>query len=161
MDSNHELSPNMWQSTIWTYDGIIYWSIYVSLGMAELISMHILSICTGYKDLLIKVWSWKEKILSIVWQDTIDPLTHICLSKLTTIGSDNGLLPGWCQATNLSEIIIENYKFSFKRMHLKMPSGKWWSFCLVINVLMCRLFIWQNIDPTLSKDLKCFKWECF
>ena len=24
--------------------------------------------------------------------------THICDSKLSTIGSDNGLLPGWCQA---------------------------------------------------------------
>ena len=25
-------------------------------------------------------------------------VTHICVSKLTSIGSDNGLAPGWCQA---------------------------------------------------------------
>ena len=24
-------------------------------------------------------------------------VTHICVSKLTIIGSDNGLVPGWCQ----------------------------------------------------------------
>ena len=61
---------------------------------------------------------------------------HICISKLTTIGSDNGLLTGrrqaiiWINAgimligplgTNFSEILI--HTFSFKKMHLKMLSG--------------------------------------
>ena len=68
----------------------------------------------------------------------------------TIIGSDNGLLPGWHQAiiwtnagvlltgllgTNLSEILIEIYTFSFKKMHLKMLLGKWQPFCLGLNVL--------------------------
>ena len=73
-----------------------------------------------------------------------------CVSKLTTIDSDNGLSPGRRQAiicinagilligplgANLSEIFIEIYTFSFKKMHLKMSSGKWWSFSLDLNVL--------------------------
>ena len=62
-------------------------------------------------------------------------VTHICVSKLTTIGSDNGLLPGRRQAiiwtnvgilligplgTNFSENLIEIYTFSFRKMHLKI-----------------------------------------
>ena len=77
-------------------------------------------------------------------------VTHICVSKLTVIGSDNGLSPGrrqaiiWTNAgilligpleTNFSQILIEIYKFSFKKMHLKMSSGKWRPFCLGPNVL--------------------------
>ena len=75
--------------------------------------------------------------------------TYICVSKLTSIGSDTDLLPGWCQAiiltnagilfvgpmeTNFSEIIIKIYTFSFKKIHLKMSSGKCWPFCLSLNV---------------------------
>ena len=67
-------------------------------------------------------------------------VTHICISKLASIGSDNGLSPGWRQAiiwtnvgilligplgTNFSEILIEIHTFSFRKMHLKMSSGKW------------------------------------
>ena len=76
--------------------------------------------------------------------------THICVSKLTIICSDNGLSPGRSQAiiwtndgilligtlrTNFSEILIEIYIFSFKKMLLKMPSGKWRPFCLGLIVL--------------------------
>ena len=77
-------------------------------------------------------------------------VTHICVSKLTIIGSDNGLWPGrrqaiiWINAgilligplrTNLSEIDIEILTFSFKKMDLKMSSGKWRPFCPGLNVL--------------------------
>ena len=66
-------------------------------------------------------------------------VTHICISKVT-IGSDNGLSPGrrqaiiWTNAgvllvvplgTNFSEILIKIDIFSFKKMHLKISSGKW------------------------------------
>ena len=78
-------------------------------------------------------------------------VTHICVRKQTSIGSDNGLLPGrrqaiiWTNAgilsigplgTNFSEISIEIHILSFKKMHLKMSSGKWRPFCLGLNVLM-------------------------
>ena len=74
-------------------------------------------------------------------------MTHICVSKLTITGSDNGLSPGrriWTNpeilligplGTKFSEILIEIHTFSFNKMHLKMPSGKWRPFCLGINVL--------------------------
>ena len=77
--------------------------------------------------------------------------THICVSKLTIIGSDNGLSPGRRQAiiwnnaglllieslgTNSSEIAIGIQSFSFKKMHLNMSSAKWRPSCLGLNVLM-------------------------
>ena len=66
-------------------------------------------------------------------------VTHICVGKLTIIGSDNGLSPErrqamiWTSAgllligplgTNFSEILNGIQTFSFKKMHLKMSSGK-------------------------------------
>ena len=36
---------------------------------------------------------------------------------------------------NLSEILIEIYTFSFKKMHLKMSSENWRPFCPGLNVL--------------------------
>ena len=66
-------------------------------------------------------------------------VTHICVSKLTIIGPDNGLSPDrrqaiiWTNAgilligplgTNFSEISIEILTFSFKKMRLKLSSAK-------------------------------------
>ena len=80
-------------------------------------------------------------------------MTHICVSKLTTIGSDNGLLPGRCWAiiwtnvavlssgslkTNFSEILIEILTFSLKKMQLKMTPAKWRPFCLCLNMLIVK-----------------------
>ena len=77
-------------------------------------------------------------------------VTHICVSKLTIIGSDNGLSPDrrqtiiWTNAgilfigplgTKFSEILILIKIFSFKKMYLKMSSGKWRPSCLGLNVL--------------------------
>ena len=77
--------------------------------------------------------------------------THVCVGKLTIIGSDNGLSPGrrqaiiWTNAgillirpwgTNFSENFIRNQIFSFKKMHLKMSSAKWRPVYLGLNVLL-------------------------
>ena len=77
-------------------------------------------------------------------------VTHICVSKLTTIGSDNGLSPDrrqaiiWTNAgilligplgTNPSQIGMGIQTFSFKKMDLKVSSAKWRPFCLGLNVL--------------------------
>ena len=77
-------------------------------------------------------------------------VTHICVSKLTIIGSDNGLSPDrrqaiiWTNAgllligplgTNFSEILIEILTFSFEKMRLKVSSAKRRPFCLGLNVL--------------------------
>ena len=76
---------------------------------------------------------------------------HICVSKLTIIGSDNGLSPRrrqaiiWTNAgilligpfgTKFSEISIEIVRVSFKKMRLKGSSAKWRPFCLGLNELM-------------------------
>ena len=77
-------------------------------------------------------------------------MTHICVGNLTIICSDNGLLPGRREAitwtnvgillirplgTNIIEMLIKINSFSFKKIHLKMSSGKWRPFCLSLNVL--------------------------
>ena len=77
-------------------------------------------------------------------------VTHICVSKLTIIGSDIGLSPDLCQAiiwtsagilligplgTNFSEILIEILTFSFKKMRLRVSSAKRRPFCLGLNGL--------------------------
>ena len=73
------------------------------------------------------------------------------ISKLTIIGADNGLSPGRCQAiiwtntgklllgplgTDFSEILIDIHTFSFRKMHLKMSSGKWRQLRFGLNVLI-------------------------
>ena len=66
-------------------------------------------------------------------------VTHICVSKLTVIGSDNALSPDrrqaiiWTNAgilligplgTNFNEILIEIKTFSLTNLHLKVSSAK-------------------------------------
>ena len=78
-------------------------------------------------------------------------MTHICVSKLIIIGSDNGLSPGrrqaiiWTNAgillnrtlgTNFSKILGEIHAFPFSKIHLKMSSAKWRLFGLSLNELM-------------------------
>ena len=101
-------------------------------------------------------------------------MLFICDSKLTIIGSDNGLLPGWHQAIiwtnarilligplgkNFDDILIEVYTFSLKKMHLKMLSGKWRPFCpglnvithwgLVMHIYMC-LPAWSSLVQVMA-----------
>ena len=104
-------------------------------------------------------------------------VTHICVSELTIIGSDNGLSPRRRQAiiwnnaglllieplgTNVSEISIGIQTFSFKKMHLNMSSGKWPPSCLGLNVL-----IWRHqviIEPMVTnhqQGLVVFTWAQF
>ena len=105
-------------------------------------------------------WDWlvERRLLSKLY--TTNPLTpwgrvmHICVSKLTITGSDNGLLPGQHQAiiwtnaaillikplaTNFNEILIEIHTFSFKKMCLKVSSAKWRPFCLGFNPLIMQV----------------------
>ena len=67
-------------------------------------------------------------------------VTNICVSRLTIIGSHNGLSPGQRQAiiwtnarillirslgTNFDEMLTKILTFSFMKMHLKVSSAKW------------------------------------
>ena len=93
-----------------------------------------------------------EAFVTIIHLTHCGRMTHICVGEQTIIGSDNGLTPDrrqaiiWTNAgilstgplgTNFSEILIETYTFSFKKMHLKMSSAKWRLFRLGLNVLAC------------------------
>ena len=84
--------------------------------------------------------------------------THICVGKLTIIGSENGLSPSWCQAIiwtsdgllsigplrkYFNEVLIKTQQFSMKKMHLKMSSEKQRLCCLGPNVLRpCKRASW-------------------
>ena len=97
-------------------------------------------------------------------------VTHICVSKLIIIGSDNGLSPERHQAiiwtiagilligtlgTNFSQILSEIHTFSFKKMHLKMSSAKWRQFRLGLNVirdhLMAAIVGWLYLEIYTSE----------
>ena len=100
-------------------------------------------------------------------------VTHICrcVSKLSIIGSDNGLSPGrrqaiiWTNArilliwplwTIFSEILIEINTFSFKKMHLKMSFGKWRPFHLGLNVLISTPGPTNYLNESLYHLFSCF-----
>ena len=91
--------------------------------------------------------------------------THICVSKLAIIGSDNGLSHSqrqtiiwidtgmmliWTWGTKFSEVLSEIQTFSLVKMHLKMSSGKWQQFCLGLNVLIS--FLLAKIDKGLCSS---------
>ena len=93
-------------------------------------------------------------------------MTHLCVSKLTTIGSDNDLSPGRRQAiiltivgillieplgTNFSEIWIEICTFSSKKMHLKMSFG---SLCLNVLKKSPHSFLGQWWPRSLMNKIK-------
>ena len=97
---------------------------------------------------------------------------YICISKLTIISSDNGLLPHKCQTiiwtndeillvgplgTNLSEILIEIQTFPFKKMHLKMSSENWQPNCLDLNVLIEHCFVVETFY--VSDEILCKWWN--
>ena len=103
--------------------------------------------CFFFKKRFRKLWPFYSGLYVLThWGQA----THICVSKLTIIASDNGSAPGRRQAiiwndagilsighleTNFSEILMEILTFSFKKMHLKVSSAKWWPFRLCLNVL--------------------------
>ena len=105
-----------------------------------------------HHELINTLWSWPLIFVDSNKSVTLTHwgrVTHICVGKLTTIGSNNGLSPGRRQAiiwtiagilligplgTNFSEILIGIQTFSFTKMHLKMSSAKWRPF---VSASMC------------------------
>ena len=104
---------------------------------------HISSIC---------FWNSPRGIISECINSLRPSDVYIYVGKITTISSDNGLLPDWRQAiiwtnagilligplgTNFNEILLEIYTFSFTKMHLKMSSWKWRPF---VSASMCKQY---------------------
>ena len=125
--SDNGLSPRRCQAIIWTNAGIL---------LIRPLGAHHQAIRWTNDGLLLIHWG---------------RVTHICVGKLTIIGSDNDLSPGrrqaiiWTNAeillfgsleTIFSEILIRIQTFSFEKMHLEMPSAKWRPFHLGLNILI-------------------------
>ena len=153
---------------------------------------HVIATKPVDKSTLVYVMAWLCQATSITWAN-VDPdlchyvssirdvelthwgrVTHICVSKLTNIGSDNGLSPGRRQTiiwtndgilligplgTNFSEILIGIQTISFKKMHFKMSSGKWRSFCLGLNVLI--ITSWYNFTQFHISQMGCYNYVMY
>ena len=98
-------------------------------------------------------------------------VVSLYVGKLTIIGSDNGLSPSrrqaiiWTNAgilligplgTNFSEIVIKIYTFSFKKMHSKMSSGKWRSFCLGLMAVHDQCHACWQMTNHKDEFYRCF-----
>ena len=120
--------------------------------------------CTAFiRIILVKIlWSVLDILVRLLthW----GRVTHKCVGKLTSIGSDNDLSPDRRQAiiwnnagllligplgTKFSEILIKILTFSFTKMCLKVSSAKRRPFCLGPNVLI-RVIACQNMLPHKS-----------
>ena len=92
---------------------------------------------TDYRSKQFKLLSCFAAATSVIEFTHWGPVTHICASKLTVIGSDNGLSPGRLQAiiwtnaallligplwTNFSDILNKIHQFSFTNMLQKTSS---------------------------------------
>ena len=112
----------------------------------------------------LEIFRWK-RTFCCHWLTHWGRVTHICVSKLTIIGSDNGLSPGRRQAiiwTNAGLLLIRTLEthftgfwsevntFSLRKMRLIVPSWKWRPFCLGLNVLT------YNIYRAIGKSRSCF-----
>ena len=64
---------------------------------------------------------WMYRIVTGVTSDVGVPSTYLVVGPL---------------ATDFTETLIKFYAFPFKKMHLKMSSGKWRPFYLCLNVLL-------------------------
>ena len=142
-DSDNGLAPGWRQTIIWTSAGILligplgtnFSELFIAIHTSSCKKMH-LQMSSG---------KWRPFRLGLNVLTHWGRVTHICVSKLTIIGSDNGLSPGRRQAViwtnagilsigplgiNFSEMLIEIVAFSFRKLRFKMSSVKWRPFCL-------------------------------
>ena len=154
---------------------VVYSTVYSGVDQTKHQSSESLAFCEGNSPVPgqltsnaenVAIW-WDHQYLACQWPCHTLPInlhvthwgrvTHICVGKLTIIGSEYGLSPSRRQAivwTNagllssgtlriyFSEISIKTQQFSLKKMHLKMLSAKRRLCWLGPNVLshqICRL----------------------
>ena len=153
----------------------VRWGIYQNYGQNNTIMIQ-LSYCM---NLTADVFSFTKRETSLNLHEPIPHasnlthwgrVTHICVDNLTIIGPDNVLSPGrrqtviWTNAgilvigprgTNFSKILIGIQTSSFKKMHLKISSTKWFPLCLDLNVLSSASHVCSgDTAPTISTKTK-------
>ena len=84
---------------------------------------------------LLTLINWSLSFMRMDFNSLRPSGAYICVGNLTIIGSNAGILLIGPLGTNFIEMLIEIHTFSFKKIHLKMSSGKWGPFCLGLNVL--------------------------
>ena len=127
----------------WTYERTKFLCVKFRLGSAGEPSRLYAATATPFR-------TWRYQLIIKYCLTHWGRVTHICVSDLTSIGSDNGLSPGRRQAiiitnagillirhlgTSFSEFLATILIFSFKKMRLKVSSAKRRPFCLGLNVL--------------------------
>ena len=136
--SDNGLSPDRHQAIIWTNAGIL--SIW-PLGANQYICVIMSAMASQITSLTI--------VYSTVYSGA-DQRKHQSSASLAFVRGIhrwpvNSLHKGpvtrkmfpFDDVIMFSEISIEIPIFSFNKMHIKMSSGKWRSFCLGINMLIC------------------------
>ena len=98
-------------------------------------------------------------------------MAHICVGKLNTIGSANGLSPGWRRAiiwtnagkllirtlgTDFSEIISDIHTFPFKKKRLKMSSEKC---CHFVSASTCYSHPLHGVTGYAILVKHCYKFQ--
>ena len=82
---------------------------------------HLVAFCCGLLMIIEAEWRIYSKLTAIgIW---------------TIIWTNAGIVLIEPFGTNFSQILIEVYTFSARKMHFKTSSGKWRLFCLGLNVL--------------------------
>ena len=74
-------------------------------------------------------------------------VTHICVSKLTIIGSDNGLSPEQRQAiiwTNAGMLLIGALGTNFSEISIEIHQFFYSSKCIRICLQICGHFVWER-----------------
>ena len=90
-------------------------------------------------------------------------VTHICVGKLTIIGSDNGLLPGrrqaiiWTNAWILLIVLLNNsvigYTFSSHRLAVELSNIVWKQLLPTVDISVCWFMLSPGITPGLEESL--------
>ena len=72
------------------------------------------------------------------------------------------IIVNWNLRNKLQWTFNRNYTFSFKKMHLKILSGKWWPFCLSLNVLLIHWEwdMWIYLTRGMWVDPVFWYWAC-
>ena len=78
-------------------------------------------------------------------------------AKSLSIWTSAGIMLIGPLGIKFSEIFIEIYTFSFKKMHFKMSFGKWRPFCLGLNVLIPQIWHWcKSCDKAVCGPFRVF-----
>ena len=87
---------------------------------------------------------WKMQLTQWGWE------THICVTKLTIMGPDNGFLPDWCQAiiwTNAGILLIGPLGTNFSEISIKIHTVFFFSRKCIWKVVwnMAAIFLGLNV----------------